>query len=73
MKQVARWWQLPVWAIARCMSSSEYLVQGAWHVMRVETTQQIRPPDFLITALLRELYGGSMMHQPPKGTARLRQ
>jgi class 3 adenylate cyclase/tetratricopeptide (TPR) repeat protein len=36
------------------------LPQGAWHVMRVETTAQSTAiPYFLITALLREFVGGS--------------
>ncbi|HMK01808.1 MAG TPA: AAA family ATPase, partial [Reyranella sp.] len=36
------------------------LPQGAWHVMRVETTAQSAAiPYFLITALLREFVGGS--------------
>ncbi len=48
------------------------LAQGAWHVMRVETTAQSTAiPYFLITALLREFVGGSQEAATAEVAARL--
>ncbi|HTB37003.1 MAG TPA: adenylate/guanylate cyclase domain-containing protein, partial [Reyranella sp.] len=48
------------------------LAQGAWHVMRVETTAQSTAiPYFLITALLREFVGGSQEAPTAEVAARL--
>jgi class 3 adenylate cyclase/tetratricopeptide (TPR) repeat protein len=48
------------------------LPQGAWHVMRVETTAQSTAiPYFLITALLREVVGGSQEATIAEVAARL--
>jgi class 3 adenylate cyclase len=48
------------------------LAQGAWHVMRVETTAQSTAiPYFLITALLREFVGGSQDDTTAEVAARL--
>jgi class 3 adenylate cyclase/tetratricopeptide (TPR) repeat protein len=48
------------------------LAQGAWHVMRVETTAQSTAiPYFLITALLREFVGSSHDDSTAEVAARL--
>jgi predicted ATPase/class 3 adenylate cyclase len=48
------------------------LAQGAWHVMRVETTaQSMAIPYFLITSLLREFVGGSQEATTAEVAARL--
>ncbi|MGZ5904966.1 MAG: adenylate/guanylate cyclase domain-containing protein [Reyranella sp.] len=48
------------------------LAQGAWHIMRVETTAQSTAiPYFLITALLREFVGGSQDDTTAAVAARL--
>ena len=48
------------------------LAQGAWHVMRVETTPQSTAiPYFLITALLREFVGCSQEDTTAEVAARL--